>query len=70
MTIEEVLQKHEHHLLSIPDVIAIGVGKKNGQDVIQVFVVKKVGELKEAVPHHLEGFLVDVIEAGEITPHV
>lgn len=70
MELEDLLRKHADRLLSLPNVVGVGRGEKNGQPVIKVFVTHKVplSALKEeeVVPLHIEGVEVDVEETGVI----
>ncbi len=66
MTVERVLRKHEEELLRLPNVVSVGIGEKEGKEVIVVFVRKKMNksELRpeDVVPGTLEGFETDVRE--------
>jgi hypothetical protein len=57
--------------MNLPNVTAVGVGQRRGEEVIKVFVKQKVPEAalrpEEIVPKLLEGFEVDVEEIGEVT---
>ncbi len=71
MSIENVKRKHEDWLMSLPNVMGVAIGQKNGNQVIKVFVTGKVQEsfLKpaEIIPKTLEGYPVDVEEIKNIT---
>jgi hypothetical protein len=71
MTINDVRTKYEEQLMNLPNVTGVGVGEKEGKEVIKVFVKQKVPEAalrpEEIVPQRLEGFEVDVEEIGEVT---
>ena len=71
MSINAVRMKYEEQLMSLPNVTGVGIGEKEGKEVIKVFVKQKVPEAElrpeEIVPHDLEGFEVDVEEIGEVT---
>ena len=71
MKIESALKKHEDRLMQLPNVTGIGIGRKAGQDVIKVFVTKKVPKSAlppdELVPRTLEGYATDVEEIGVVT---
>lgn len=64
MNIEGALKKHEAMLMRLPHVTGVGIGEKNGKEVIIVFVKKKVPESQleksAVIPKHLEGFKIDV----------
>ncbi|ADE14699.1 conserved hypothetical protein [Nitrosococcus halophilus Nc 4] len=70
MGLEALIKKHEDQLMGLPNVTAIGIGKKSGKDVIKVFVTHKVPEAtlqpQEIIPKTLEGYETDVEESGII----
>ena len=67
-TIEEVLARHEAALMALPRVAGVGIGERDGEPVIKVFVTEEVQESElaagERVPASLEGYEVDVEETG------
>ncbi len=65
-TVEAVLQKHTHHLMSLPGVVGTAIGECEGKPCIKVLVVKKTPELMRKIPATLEGFPVAIEETGEI----
>lgn len=75
----KVLKRHEADLLTMPNVIGVGVGlqyvagESTGEVAIVVLVRSKVAEAElapdDVVPNSLEGVAVDVQEIGEIKPH-
>jgi hypothetical protein len=71
MSINNVRTKYEEQLMNLPNVTGVGVGEKEGKEVIIVFVKQKVPETalrpEEIVPQRLEGFEVAVQEIGEVT---
>jgi hypothetical protein len=71
MTIESVRQKFERNLLRLPNVISVGVGEKEGRQVIQVGVAGKVPasllRQNEVIPSSLEGYEVEVVDIGPVT---
>lgn len=70
MTLQEVKEQHEIRLMGLPNVVGVGIGEKDGQPVIKVFVTRKVAEAslnpQEIIPKHLGQYLVDVEEIGKI----
>jgi hypothetical protein len=67
-TIEEVLKEHTNALMDIEGVAGVGQGLSDGKDCIKVFVIAKTPELEEKVPDEIEGYLVEMVVSGEITP--
>ncbi|MED3526404.1 hypothetical protein [Bacillus thuringiensis] len=70
MNIDSVRKKHEEGLMSLPNVIGVGIGEKNGTRVIQVFVTVKVPQSAlqshEVVPKKIEQYETDVMEIGHV----
>ncbi|MDO9536111.1 MAG: hypothetical protein Q7J85_12470 [Bacillota bacterium] len=73
MKIESIMKKYENKLMSLPDVVCVGIGIKSGRDVIKIFVKEKTGEsisrIFEKVPKTLDGYETDVEEIGEVISH-
>lgn len=71
MSIESVKQKYESQLMQLPNVTIVGTGKKEGKDVIKIFVTHKVPESdlqpQEIIPKRLDEFETDVEESGVVT---
>ncbi len=71
MDIDEAKRKHETQLMRLPNVQAVGIGRRDDQEVIKVFVTHKVPEAAlqpgEIVPRRLEGYETDVEEIGIVT---
>lgn len=71
MSIEEVRQRHEARLMSLPNVTGVGIGQKAGGEVIKVFVTHKVPESElrseDIIPKSIDGCGVDVEEIGTVT---
>src|SRR5262245_12165295 len=55
-----VKERHESQLLSIPNVVGVGVGACNGEPCIKVFVAERTAELERQIPRELEGYRVDI----------
>lgn len=64
-TIQQVLQKHSRHIISLPGVVGIARGVLNGKPCIRVFVAQKIPELLLQIPSHIEGYEVSIEESGE-----
>lgn len=71
MDVTAVLERHETALMGLPNVQGVGIGEKNGQPAIKVFVSQKVPESslreEERVPGQVEGVPTDVEEVGTIS---
>lgn len=63
-TIESVLEKYREDLLQYPNVVSVGISEIKGEQVIIIFVEKKVAsyslESYEMLPKALEGFKTEV----------
>ena len=74
MTLDDARRAHEKDLMDMPNVIGVGLGQKDGKDVIKVFVTHNVPESAlrqgEVVPKTLEGYETDVEEIGVVTAQV
>jgi hypothetical protein len=72
MTIKEAKDLHESALLALPNVVGVGLGRRNDQPVITVFVTRKVADQQLAesdiVPKTLEGYPTDVEPIGHVGP--
>lgn len=67
MMIEDVLAKHEDRLMSIPGVVGVGIGERDGHPVVLIMTNQPAGQLRESsLPTQLEGFPVQVDFVGEI----
>ncbi len=64
-TIEQVLRAHTDDWMSIPGVVGTGIGERNGQPWIRIFVTRKTPQLLQKLPTAADGFGVDVVESGE-----
>ncbi|MGH9841437.1 MAG: hypothetical protein ACREEM_22010 [Blastocatellia bacterium] len=64
--IEDVQQRHEQRLMSIPGVTGVGISELNGRPAILIMVKQLTPELKKKLPNQLEGFAVKVEVSGEI----
>ena len=68
--IESIKAKHEDRLLQLANVTAVGIGERDGKQVIKVYVTRKLPESalrpKDIVPRALEGHETDVEEIGVV----
>ena len=65
--IEEVKNRHEAQLLSMPGVVSVGIGlDDNKQAVIVVGITADNEELKARLPQQLEGHRVSVEVIGKV----
>jgi len=65
MDITEVMRRHEEQILRLPNVTGIGIGEKDSQPVIKIFVSVMPSEVElSQVPRVLDGYPTDVEEIG------
>jgi hypothetical protein len=68
--IEAVRRKHEATLMSLPNVVGVGIGERDGTPVLQVLVSRKLPPTElgpdAVVPSELDGWETDVEEIGEV----
>jgi hypothetical protein len=66
MTVVSALKKNRKKLLRLPDVTSVGVGQKNGKDVILVFVKRGGAQMTarsaDTIPQTVDGYEVDIHE--------
>ena len=70
MSIELVMKQFEDHLMRLPNVNGIAIGEDAGEQVIIVFVTRKLPlsdlRLEERIPDELDGYRIDVREIGTV----
>jgi hypothetical protein len=64
-TIEQVLRAHTDDWMSIPGVVGTGIGERNGEPCLRIFVRRKTPRLLQKLPTAADGFVVDIVESGE-----
>ena len=64
----EVKKRHASSIMAIPSVVGVGIGAREAEPCIKVFVQEKTPELEQRLPRNLEGFKVDVEAIGSIRP--
>ena len=57
---KEVQKRHAASLMSIPSVKLVGVGEREGEPTIKVFVEEGTPELEGQIPEQIEGIKVEV----------
>jgi type IV secretory pathway VirB2 component (pilin) len=67
-SIDQVLEQHTADWMAVPGVVGTGIGHCEGRPCIKIFVAKKTESLLQKLPVEQDGYLVDVIETGEIRP--
>lgn len=67
--VHEVRLRHEDELLALPGVVGVADTVIGGRAMIQVFVNVLAGQPVN-VPSELDGYPVEIISSGDITPLV
>jgi hypothetical protein len=65
-SIQQVLKKHTHKLMSIPGVVGTAQGLCDSQPCIKVLVIQQTPEIEEKIPETLEGYPVEIESTSEI----
>jgi hypothetical protein len=62
-----VKERNESWLLSLPNVVGVGIGECDGQPCIKVYVMESTPDLTRQIPRQIEGYTVDIEVTGPIT---
>jgi hypothetical protein len=60
----EVKRRHESRLMKVRGVVGVGIGEKDGKEVICVYVANDNPKIREALPAALEEVPIEVIVSG------
>ena len=61
-----VKERHEAELMAIPGVVGVGIGERDGTEVIVVYVEKRTAQVDREVSDTLEGYPVFIEVTGPI----
>ena len=64
--IEAVLDEHTSALMALPGVVGIGIGGRDAERWINVYVARTSADLRRRLPTTLDGHPVKVQETGEL----
>jgi hypothetical protein len=67
MTVDEVLQKNQERLMTLPEVVGVGEGEQDGTPVVVIMVKQMTPELKNSLPRQLDGYPVRIDVTGEVS---
>jgi len=71
MDLEAAIKQAEREVMSKPNVNGVGIGERNGETVIKVFVTRKVPKsdlrASDIVPERIAGYPTQVVEIGAIS---
>jgi len=65
-SISEVLKEHTDELMSIQGVVGAAQGLYKNKPCIKVLVSKDTQEIRNSIPHEIDGYLVVIQKSGEI----
>ncbi|MBI3982269.1 MAG: hypothetical protein HY337_05115 [Gemmatimonadetes bacterium] len=68
MSIEQAQAQLTESVMRLPGVTGVAIGLCDDKPCIKVYVVKRTRALAAQIPPAFEGYLVDVVESGEIKP--
>jgi len=60
----EVKRRHEARIMKMRGVVGVGIGRKDGQDCIRIYVKEDHPTIRAAIPKSLEEIPVEVVVAG------
>ena len=66
MTIQQVKEKHQAKLMSLPGVVSIGIGLIESETVIMIGLDGKYPDTEKVLPKELEGYKVISRTVGTI----
>ena len=61
---EEVKRRRQPELLRINGVVGVGLGRKDGEDCINVYVDEDTAAIRAAVPTTVDGVATQIIVSG------
>jgi hypothetical protein len=62
--VTEVKQRHEARLMKMRGVVGVGIGQKDGKDIIRIYVEKENPKILSRIPHALDNVPVEVVVSG------
>ena len=63
-SVVDVKRRHESRLMKMRGVVGVGIGQKDGQEVIRIYVEEDSPKILSALPESLEEVPVEVVVAG------
>ncbi|HKW42739.1 MAG TPA: hypothetical protein VJP06_01005 [Thermoplasmata archaeon] len=62
--IEEIKRRHEARLMKMRGVVGVGIGKKDGKDVIRIYVEEDNPKIRTTLPQALDEVPVEIVVSG------
>ncbi len=66
MSIESTKAKHEDRLMALPGVVGVGIGEKDGEPVIRVYLAARSASRGD-IPEVLDGWPTDLEVIGTVS---
>ena len=66
-SVEDVKRRHEARLMKMHGVVGVGIGRKDGQDCIRIYVTEDHPKIRAKIPESLEEIPVEVVVTGTFT---
>ena len=66
-SVQEIKRRHESRLMKMRGVVGVGIGMKDGKEVIRVFVNEDNPKTRGALPVSLEEIPVEIVVTGPFT---
>ncbi len=66
-SVEDVKRRHEARLMKMRGVVGVGIGRKDGQDCIRIYVTEDHPKIRAEIPESLEEIPVEVVVTGTFT---
>ena len=63
MGIRDILKKHKEKLMNLPGVESVGIGKKQGQEIIIIMVSEETSI--SIIPENINGYTVEIRKTGK-----
>jgi len=60
----EVKRRHESRLMKMRGVVGVGIGQKDGKEIIRIYVEKESPKILADLPQALDSVPVEIVDAG------
>jgi hypothetical protein len=62
--VAEVKQRYEARFMKMRGVVGVGIGQKDGKDIIRIYVEKENPKILSRIPQALDDIPVEVVVSG------
>jgi len=66
-SVQEIKRRHESRLMKMRGVVGVGIGVKDGKEIIRVYVTEDNPKTRGALPASLEEIPVEIVVTGPFT---